>query len=96
MKRFIEKLGINNLIILLLCGIIIFVAEYMFLTGDTLHGIFVGLWAPTILGIAILIKLALHDNPNSIVFYFSVFVIIAIIIWTLIIISLYNKFNDDS
>ena len=35
-------------------------------------------------------------NPNSIVFYFSVFVIIAIIIWTLIIISLYNKYNDDS
>ena len=62
MRRFIEKLGVTNLIILLLCGTIIFVAEYMFLTGDTLHGIFVGLWAPTVLGIAILIKLALHDK----------------------------------
>lgn len=62
MKRFIKKLGMTNLFILLLCALIILVAEYLFLNGDSLHGIFVGLWAPTVLGIAILIKLALHDK----------------------------------
>lgn len=34
-------------------------------------------------------------NPNSVVFYFSVLVILAIVIWTFALIRLYNKFNDD-
>ncbi len=42
--------------ILVLCALIIGVAEYMFLTGDHLHAIFIGLWAPTLLGIVIFIK----------------------------------------
>jgi len=32
------------------------VAEYMFLNGDELHAIFIGLWVPTILGLVIFIK----------------------------------------
>lgn len=42
---------------LLLCAVIIIVAEYLFLSGDQLHGIFVGLWAPTLLGVMIYLKL---------------------------------------
>lgn len=42
---------------LVLCAIIILVAEYVFLNGDHLHGIFIGLWAPTLIGIMILIKI---------------------------------------
>jgi hypothetical protein len=53
---FYKKIGLANLLILLLCAVIIIVAEYLFLTGDQLHGIFIGLWAPTILGIVIFIN----------------------------------------
>ncbi|WP_281141313.1 hypothetical protein [Winogradskyella sp. SYSU M77433] len=42
---------------LVLCIAIIIVAEYLFLSGYELHGIFVGLWSPTILGIMIYLKL---------------------------------------
>ena len=42
---------------LILCLAIILVAEYLFLTGDQLHGIFLGLWAPTLLGVMIFLKL---------------------------------------
>lgn len=52
-----KKLGAANLLMLALCAIIIIVAEYLFLTGDKLHGIFVGLWAPTLLGVIIYLKL---------------------------------------
>lgn len=45
-----------------LCAIIILVAEYLFLQGDKYHGIFIGLWAPTILGIAIYIKLIINGR----------------------------------
>ncbi|WP_321254789.1 hypothetical protein [Psychroserpens sp.] len=41
---------------LALTALIIVVAEYLFLRGDELHGIFIGLWAPTLLGIVIFIK----------------------------------------
>ncbi|WP_458627131.1 hypothetical protein [Winogradskyella sp. PC D3.3] len=41
---------------LALCVLIILVAEYLFLRGDELHAIFIGLWAPTLLGIVIFIK----------------------------------------
>ena len=52
----IKKLRPQNIFILALCVLIILVAEYLFLSGNQLHGIFVGLWAPTLLGIAIYLK----------------------------------------
>jgi hypothetical protein len=55
--NFFKKLGTGNLLMLLLCAVIILVAEYLFLSGDQLHGIFVGLWAPTLLGVMIYLKL---------------------------------------
>ena len=51
-----KKLEPSNIFILVLCAIIIVVAEYLFLTGNQLHAIFVGLWVPTLLGIVIFIK----------------------------------------
>jgi hypothetical protein len=54
--NFTKKTGALNLFILALCALIIVVAEYMFLTGDELHAIFIGLWVPTILGLVIFIK----------------------------------------
>lgn len=58
----IKNLGKANLLMLLLCLLIIIVAEYLFLTGDKLHGIFVGLWAPTLLGILIYLKLIKNER----------------------------------
>ncbi|MCD2259651.1 hypothetical protein [Psychroserpens luteolus] len=52
----IKKLGPANIFMLVLCALIIIVAEYLFLKGDQLHAIFIGLWAPTLLGIVIFIK----------------------------------------
>ena len=54
--NYIKKLGLSNVFILALCGLIIAVSEYMFLRGDEMHAIFIGLWAPTLLGIVIFIK----------------------------------------
>lgn len=48
---------------LLLCAVIIIVAEYLFLTGDQMHGLFIGLWAPTLLGVMIYLKLI--DNGSK-------------------------------
>jgi hypothetical protein len=53
----IKKAGIGDLIMLVICVVIILVAEYVFLNGDKLHGIFIGLWAPTVLGLLIYLKL---------------------------------------
>ena len=55
--NYIKKLGWGNILMLVLCLAIIIVAEYLFLTGYQLHGIFIGLWAPMLLGILIFIKL---------------------------------------
>lgn len=55
--KFIKKMKPANFLMLMLCLVIIVVAEYLFLTGDKLHGIFVGLWAPTLLGVMIYLKL---------------------------------------
>ncbi|TMM31507.1 hypothetical protein FDT66_05975 [Polaribacter aestuariivivens] len=55
--NFIKKIGTSNFLMLLLCILIILVAEYLFLTGNKLHGIFLGLWAPTLLGVMIYLKL---------------------------------------
>lgn len=54
--NFIKKLGPSNVLLLVLCALIIAVAEYLFLRGDQLHAIFIGLWAPTLLAIVIFIK----------------------------------------
>ena len=56
LMNFIKKIGPTNLFMLALTALIIVVAEYLFLRGDELHGIFIGLWAPTLLGIVIFIK----------------------------------------
>jgi len=53
----IKKIKPSNILMLLLCALIIVVAEYLFLRGDELHAIFIGLWAPTLLGVVIFIKL---------------------------------------
>ena len=58
----LKKLGIANFLILALCVIIILVSEYLFLTGDKLHGIFIGLWAPTLLGFVIYLKLIVNER----------------------------------
>jgi hypothetical protein len=51
-----KKIGPSNAFMLVLCALIIIVAEYLFLTGEELHAIFIGLWAPTLLGVVIFIK----------------------------------------
>lgn len=57
-----KKLGIANSLMLLLCILIILIAEYLFLTGDKLHGIFLGLWAPTLLGVMIFLKIIKNER----------------------------------
>ncbi|EDP70516.1 hypothetical protein FBALC1_07153 [Flavobacteriales bacterium ALC-1] len=59
---YFKKLGTANLFMLVLCAVIILVAEYLFLTGNKEHGIFVGLWAPTLLGVMIYLKLVDRDR----------------------------------
>lgn len=55
--KFIKLLGITNALLLSLCVLIIIVSEYLFFTGDQLHGIFVGIWAPMLVGLMIFFKL---------------------------------------
>jgi len=59
---FIKKIGVINLIMLLLCLAIILFAEYLFLTGEQIHAIFLGLWAPTLLGVMIYLRLVNNGN----------------------------------
>lgn len=59
---FFKKMGTANMLMLVLCVLIILVAEYLFLTGNKLHGIFLGLWAPTLLGVMIYLKLIRHER----------------------------------
>jgi len=42
---------------LILCIMIIVIAEYIFISGDQMHGLFIGLWAPMLIGIMIFFKL---------------------------------------
>ncbi|WP_318308155.1 hypothetical protein [Flagellimonas crocea] len=60
--NYLKKLGAANLLMLILCALIILVAEYLFLNGDPDHGLFVGLWAPTLLGLMIYLKLVENDS----------------------------------
>jgi len=54
--NFLKKLRTGDVFMIILCIIIIFFSEYLFLTGNEIHGIFVGLWPPTLLAFMILIK----------------------------------------
>ncbi|MFT5257450.1 MAG: lipopolysaccharide export LptBFGC system permease protein LptF [Arenicella sp.] len=58
----IKKIGFMNLIMLVICVLIVVLSEYLFLTGDKLHGIFIGIWAPTLLGVMIYLKLIKHER----------------------------------
>lgn len=49
-RNFIKSIGTMNCIMLLVVLVTIIIAEVLFLTVDKLNGLFVGLWAPTILG----------------------------------------------
>ena len=60
--KFLKKLGLTNILLLALCAIIIGVSEYLFMTGEELHGIFVGIWAPMLLGLMIFFKLFRLDR----------------------------------
>ena len=60
--NYIKKIGLSNLLMLALCFMIIVIAEYLFLSGNKLHGIFIGLWAPTLLGVLIYLKLVEHER----------------------------------
>ena len=60
--NFIKKIGLSNLLMLALCFMIIVIAEYLFLSGNKLHGIFIDLWAPTLLGVLIYLKLVEHER----------------------------------
>lgn len=59
---FIKKIGKANFLMLALCVFIIIVSEYLFLTGNKLHGIFIGMWAPTLLGVMIYLKLIKNER----------------------------------
>ncbi|PQJ14483.1 hypothetical protein [Aureicoccus marinus] len=49
-KSFVEKLGWINVLMLVTVLSIIVVAEVLFFSGRKLDAIFIGFWAPTILG----------------------------------------------
>ena len=55
--NFIKRVGTGYVLMFILCIAIIGVAEYLFLTGDQLHGLFIGLWAPMLMGIMVFVKL---------------------------------------
>lgn len=59
---FIKKMGFGYFIMLILCAIIIIIAEYMFLSGDQLHGLFLGLWAPMLIGLMVFFKLVSNGS----------------------------------
>lgn len=54
--QFIKKFGGTNFLMLLVVFSIIGVAEYRFLHGFELEAIFIGLWAPTLLGLMNFLK----------------------------------------
>jgi hypothetical protein len=50
LKSFLNRFGWMNVLLLLVVFAIIVVSEMRFLQGEKLEAIFIGLWAPTILG----------------------------------------------
>ncbi|MFP2997146.1 hypothetical protein ABN763_14610 [Spongiivirga sp. MCCC 1A20706] len=57
-KSFINQIGVANFVLLLVVLSIIVVSEYVYISGNKLDAIFIGLWAPTILGFMIYLKRA--------------------------------------
>ncbi|MCC5920920.1 MAG: hypothetical protein JJU23_09585 [Cyclobacteriaceae bacterium] len=57
MKDYLKSFGKGGIIGLIVTILIIIVAEYLFITGNTNEAIFIGLWAPTLLGFMNYIKL---------------------------------------
>lgn len=55
-KRFVQKIGIMNLIMLLVVFSIIIISEVIYLQGRKLDAIFIAFWAPTILGFMIFLN----------------------------------------
>ncbi len=58
MKKFLKALGPVGIIGLTTTLAIIIVAEVLFFAGNEIKAIFVGLWAPTFLGVLNYIKLS--------------------------------------
>jgi hypothetical protein len=56
MKTFIKKIGIGYFLMIIIVLTIIIVAEYVFLFVSNMHGIFIGLWAPVVIGFMIFFK----------------------------------------
>lgn len=57
MKEYLKSFGPGGIIGLCASLLIIIVAEYLFFTGEEMKAIFVGLWAPTLLGFMNYLKL---------------------------------------
>lgn len=57
MRKYIQSLGPIGIIGLATTMIIIIVAEVLFFSGNETKALFVGLWAPTLLGVLNYIKL---------------------------------------
>lgn len=57
MRKYLQSLGPIGIIGLAATLIIIIVAEILFFSGNETKALFVGLWAPTLLGILNYIKL---------------------------------------
>ncbi|MEL7340351.1 MAG: hypothetical protein AAGM67_07695 [Bacteroidota bacterium] len=57
MKDYLKSFGPGGILGLTITLIIIFVAEYLFFQGHEMQAIFVGLWAPTLLGFLNYLKL---------------------------------------
>ncbi|APQ18011.1 hypothetical protein [Maribacter hydrothermalis] len=49
-KNFVKRIGLMNIIMLVVVISIIIVSEILFLSGKKLDAIFIAFWAPTILG----------------------------------------------
>ena len=58
MKKYIKSFGPVGIIGLSATLLIIIVAEVLFFSGNEMKALFVGLWAPTLLGIMNYIKLS--------------------------------------
>lgn len=52
-KNFVKNIGPFNILMILVVFSIIIFSEYIFLQGRKIDAIFIGLWAPTILGFMI-------------------------------------------
>lgn len=58
MKEYLKSFGPVGIIGLIATLMIIIVSEYLFFSGQELKAIFVGIWAPTLLGFLNYLKLS--------------------------------------